>query len=615
MVKGYGKKGATNNLALQLQRLQISSPLKPVPLKKAIDEKSPPIETQDLESKIRQPLVPIDPNVEIKQHLDKGLRSFEGEQANQGLKKPQGETKSDPLEQSQRIKQTRSEKQRPPEKDSEPRHSQKAKNQAQPATQPLAENRTKPSKKPKKTRKSLLPPSPHSSPPLQLSPQLQIHLSPLLSLPDLPPTLRPFTSWATEWSTLCHFTKIAQGSYGAVFRIESRAHPKTFTIGKFLPLQAAHGFGSRTRSFTSVESAAREVEMLGVMEGVEGFVEFRGAEVLQGRFPEQLGEAARVFDEGREGEEGDVSVVWQKACGYKEQLWLFLEMSDAGTDLETALVKGLPPSSSDDGKETFLHRTVDGGTYVNASTVWDIFRQVATALAVAEREMEFEHRDLHLGNICLLPLPPSSPPDSPSQPSTKTITANDSDADQQQREQEDEFVIHPAILRVTIIDYTLSRARIPSAPATNTSKTLFKDLNHDPEIFTGQGELQYDIYRSMRSLIRQTTTAEGGADGKRGKEGGAKGGAGGEGEREDWSVFEPGTNVLWLGHLLSVLMERVGGGDGGSVGRGDGEKGGLGGLKALRERMEGGVWEVGMGGFGSAGDVVRWFEGGGDGIF
>ncbi|KAI4204980.1 MAG: hypothetical protein LQ350_000832 [Teloschistes chrysophthalmus] len=608
MVKGYGKKGGANNLALQLQRLQISSPQNPIKPKKAVDEQNQPIDIENPDIGNRQPLVPIDPNVEISKHSNKGLPTFEGEQTNQSLEKAQRATKSNPSEQTQTIKQARSEKQRPPEKESVSKQTRKPKDQAQPATQPHAENNPKPSKKSKKTRKSLLPPSPRPSPPTQLSLQLQTHLSPLISLPDLPPTLRPFTAWATEWSSLCHFTKIAQGSYGAVFRIESRAHPNTFTIGKFLPMQAARGFGSRTRSFTSVESAAREVEMLGVMEGVEGFVEFRGAEVLQGKFPEQLGEAARVFDEGRQGEEDDVPAVWQKAGAYKEQLWLFLEMSDAGTDLETALVKGLPSSSSGDGNETFLYKASDGNTYLDASTAWDIFRQVATALAIAEREMEFEHRDLHLGNICLLPLTPSPPSTLPSAQTTRAITATDSDAHQQQRKQEDELDTPPAKVRVTIIDYTLSRARLPSSStsasnpttpsssSTNPSRTLFNDLTRDPEIFTGEGELQYDIYRSMRSLVRRITTAEGGSGGKGGK----------KGEGEDWSVFEPGTNVLWLGHLLLLLMGRVGKGEGAVWERLEGLREGVGGLVLGEEGGE--VEEGGTGGFGSAGDVVWWFE-------
>ncbi|KAL9576252.1 MAG: hypothetical protein Q9212_007254, partial [Teloschistes hypoglaucus] len=118
MVKGYGKKGAAHNLALQLQRLQISSTQEPIKSKKAIDEQNAPIGIENPDIRNRQPLVPIDPNVEINKHSNKGLPTFEGEQINQSLEKAQRETKSDPSKQSQTIKQTRPEKQKPLEKES-----------------------------------------------------------------------------------------------------------------------------------------------------------------------------------------------------------------------------------------------------------------------------------------------------------------------------------------------------------------------------------------------------------------------------------------------------------------------------------------------------------------
>ncbi|KAL8684300.1 MAG: hypothetical protein Q9218_008349, partial [Villophora microphyllina] len=361
--------------------------------------------------------------------------------------------------------------------------------------------------------------------------------------------------------------KIAQGTYGTVFRIESRSYPNTFTIGKILPLQAPKGFGSRTKAFTSIESAAREVEMLGVMEGVEGFVEFRGAEVLQGVLPEPLAEVSKAFDELQD-DDYDIPTSWQKACTYPTQLWLFLEMSDAGTDLETALTKGLP------GDNCFLRDASDGKTYISASTVNDVFRQVATALAIAEKEMEFEHRDLHLGNICLLPIPALAPA---TQGAATAVNAREDSAGGEEEQDQPLHTITQTV-RVTIIDYTLSRARIthPSAD----SKVLFNDLTLDPEIFDGEGDLQYDVYRSMRTLIW------GHQDEKLG----------------DWAVFEPGTNVLWLGHLLVMLLRRAP-----RELQREGEKGLLEGLEGLRRRLDGDG--DGRGGkFGSAGDVVRWCE-------
>ena len=311
------------------------------------------------------------------------------------------------------------------------------------------------------------------------------YLDPLLCLQQVNSSVQVFGDWARVWSTHCNFVKIAQGTYGAVFRIKSKTQQNTFTIGKLIPLQARTGWGSKTRDFTTIGAAANEVSFLSALDELPGFVQFRKAEVLQGALPTTLKQASADFDAAQE--EGDIPKRWTLACSKSTQLWLFLEMSDAGTDLETVLVKSLPetpPGTSGLQAE------------ISAVGVRDIFWQAASALALAEKKFNFEHRDLHLGNICL---------------KHSGYISRESGLEL--------WTDKPSIL-VTIIDYTLSRMDTPS------QQSLYNDLSKDPALFEGVGARQYDVYRQMKTHFNN-----------------------------DWSSYKSITNVLWLAHLLVLLME------------------------------------------------------------
>ncbi|KAI4184244.1 MAG: hypothetical protein L6R41_004876 [Letrouitia leprolyta] len=317
------------------------------------------------------------------------------------------------------------------------------------------------------------------------------YLKPLFMLVEINESVSVFGDWARVWSMHCDFTKIAQGTYGAVFRIQSKAEPGTYTIGKLIPLQARIGWGSKTKEFTTIEAARNEVALLAALDQLDGFVQFRKAEILQGRLPTALEESSRDF--GAMQDEDDISPRWTRACSYPTQLWLFLEMSDAGIDLETALKSDPPGNPFEDPSNQMIS--------LPAVKIRDIFWQIASALALAEKKFDFEHRDLHLGNICLTRL--HGPPiDDDLELWTTTPT-----------------------VQVTIIDYTLSRAGLDWL--NHGVLPYFNDLSQDPALFEGTGAAQYDIYRKMRSVVG-----------------------------DDWEKFEPLSNVYWLTHLLDLLMER-----------------------------------------------------------
>lgn len=96
-------------------------------------------------------------------------------------------------------------------------------------------------------------------------------------------------------------------------------------------------------------------------------------------------------------------------------------------------------------------------------------------MAVAENELKFEHRDLHWGNILLTTVPKN-----------KSITYKlDGEV----------FEIMTKGVEAAVIDFTLSRIE-------NDGVVIFNDLSMDKELFTGDGDYQFEIYRLMQKTNR-----------------------------------------------------------------------------------------------------------------
>jgi serine/threonine-protein kinase haspin len=161
-------------------------------------------------------------------------------------------------------------------------------------------------------------------------------------------------------------------------------------------------------------------------------------------------------------------------------------MQDAGTDVEKVMHRG--------GLSTVWE-------------IWDVFWGVCLSVAKAEEACRFEHRDLHLENICI----------------------------RSSRTESEEDLVNPVIkdplgrrlgftgLETTVIDYTLSRADVSSSASRRSSLTTdasslsqsspctpstalevaFLDLNKDMTLFAGDAseEYQYEIYRYMRGAV------------------------------------------------------------------------------------------------------------------
>lgn len=375
-------------------------------------------------------------------------------------------------------------------------------------TPPLQENRTAkeshadPNKTLRSSRRGRATPDSLPNRNLSLDAQTVEHLRPLTELGGVACT-RDIHLWHAEWTSFCTIVKIAEGTYGSVFRMSDKLGSHRPTIGKLMPLKAKSGVGSKKVTNTSIADAVSEIKLLELMNDVPGFVAFRGAEVLMGPLPKALREEYVAFQERESCRNGfNDSYSAAETSFPRHQAWIFIEMDNAGIELERAL-------TDDDSPARLFITNESGERYLPVQRIRDIFWGVVEALARGEELHRFEHRDLHLSNICI---------------------AMDQSPEIQEPSGYGLIPRQERTVVVTIIDYTLSRATL------HGGDVIFNPMS-DLGIFEGDGEvdLQFDIYRHMRELVSAPPPK-------------------GQLPTPSWGSYHPVTNVLWLHLLLKKLM-------------------------------------------------------------
>ncbi|KAM0708786.1 hypothetical protein Q7P35_005439 [Cladosporium inversicolor] len=395
------------------------------------------------------------------------------------------------------------------------------------------------------------------------------HCSSLLELTAYP--VSSFSEWANDLSEDFSLVKIAEASFGEVYRLSLQPEAAEDTdlplskndesvlkvIALTQPTETLpKSKRDRERALKKAENmskpddVASELKLLQRLSDIPGFTNFRDLRVLKGRPPAPFAAAFTAFNESQKAAKKELSIFpdpAKKASYSKDQLWAVIEMQDAGTDLEKLVAQGISS---------------------NIWVVWDIFWQVVLALAKGEEEAEFEHRDLHLGNICVRT---AQPVDEAKIDFSKSLGFTTFEA--------------------TLIDYTVSRASMipasmaPTPAESQADSVAYIDLANDPHLFYGDSaeEYQYDIYRYMRGSIyysspyasfpndgttftvEQTEQTENET----------------ENEAEDqepqlptppsteemaaierdtgrsWRQFHPQTNLCWLHYVLFMLLEQM----------------------------------------------------------
>ncbi|KAJ9491500.1 hypothetical protein VN97_g1715 [Penicillium thymicola] len=329
--------------------------------------------------------------------------------------------------------------------------------------------------------------------------------------------IQKFGSWASRSANMFDVAKLAEGSYGEVYKLHLReeacrtvvsksklAKLKSYGDGVFkvVPLRAESGPGSK--KFTTIDEIVAEVKMLKYLDPIPGFARFREIHVVQGRFPESFQGA---WDHYKKTKDDCMNPNPSNKRAYPDtQLWAIVEMDDAGCELEKF-------------------------AWSSIFQIYDIFWGVAMALARAEEYAMFEHRDLHLGNVCIR--------------STREDGCMDPPTEHDVARQPSSSGFGISSLETTIIDYSLSRADLllTNDPAGLTEvassdldkKQLFDAIGQDEDEI-----MQRNTYRYMRATLYTGYPIE-------------------TEKVADipgiWAEYSPRTNLVWLLFLLQSLFK------------------------------------------------------------
>ncbi|KAJ1372875.1 hypothetical protein KIN20_035165 [Parelaphostrongylus tenuis] len=268
--------------------------------------------------------------------------------------------------------------------------------------------------------------------------------------------------------------KLGEGVYGEVYETKCNGQPTALKVIPFCGNDAC--YKEKVNGEYLLDAAGilpeilinRELSALSDLSedfSTPNFIQLLKVNVVKGQYPEELLVAWDEYDDSNESENDRPS-----DYASDQQLFVTIGMAMGGVDLE--------------------HYKL-----ANEDQVLSVLFQIAVSLVVAEERLEFEHRDLHIGNVLV----------------------EENGDNLNYRYSRGDMVLRSYGVKVHLIDFTLSRM-------SKEGTTVFRDLEDDEELFTGKGDYQFDIYRMMRNA-----------------------------NQGDWLSFTPKTNCFWL-HYLAVKL-------------------------------------------------------------
>lgn len=416
------------------------------------------------------------------------------------------------------------------------------------------------------------------------------YVAPLLPYSDAR-RITTFDQWSSELEPLFEITKIAEASFSEVYRLSAISATTGLKEESVLKVVALKTPPNAPLPCQAIERAVRdregqmakeleereeknfykshvadvlsEVKLLQNLNYIPGFTNFRDLTVLQGRPSTSFANAWKAWNKARpRGKKSYFPDPSKKASYDDTQLWAVVEMGDAGMDCEKLMeAEGL-------------------GTIWE---IWDVFWGVCLSVAKAEEACQFEHRDLHMGNICVRS----------SRSKSNVLQPTIKDALRRR--------FRFTGFETTVIDYTLSRADIVAHQRTPTSspstldatpssrldftgqEVAYLDLNKDNALFEGDAseEYQYEIYRYMRGAALYNNPLQSEPSPEPESEPPAtprrsprknthirfgeipetpqKTSSGANKDTNIWRKFHPKTNLVWTHFLLHKLLSHLNG--------------------------------------------------------
>ena len=283
----------------------------------------------------------------------------------------------------------------------------------------------------------------------------------------------PFSDYLSEEKLEC-CEKIGEGVFGEVFQTVTNHTPVALKIIAIEGQNLVNGAHQKTFEEILPEIIiSKELSLLSdeACNRTEGFIGLNSVHCVQGSYPPLLLQAWDHYHSTK-GSANDRPDFFRE-----DQLFIVLEFEFGGIDLEQMRKK-----------------------LSSIATAKSILHQITASLAVAEASLHFEHRDLHWGNVLL------------KKTSLKELhyTLNGKTSS-----------IPTRGLQVNIIDYTLSRLE-------RDGIVVFCDISRDEDLFMGQGDYQFEIYRLMRKENNNC-----------------------------WGEYHPYNNVLWLHYLTDKILNQM----------------------------------------------------------
>jgi hypothetical protein len=264
--------------------------------------------------------------------------------------------------------------------------------------------------------------------------------------------------------------KVGEGTFAEVFCGMYNGNVTAFKVMPFDGTMLVNDEAMKTSEELVPEVVASvELSALGKSSGkfvASNFIELQGVTICSGAYPANLLAEWSAWDAENQSENENPTIFGE------DQLFIVFAFANGGIDLESFEFDNIDQAKS-------------------------MLRQLCVSLAVAEKTLAFEHRDLHWGNVLLRECTESSI----------------------------EYCLGGKKMSVethgvysSIIDFTLSRLERRGEP-------FFFDLESDECYFEGEGDMQFDVYRSMRKCCKKK-----------------------------WSKHHPRTNLYWIQYLIDKVL-------------------------------------------------------------